>query len=201
MPSSRLTILATALALLSPLGLAACVGLGVVEQVADRSVPLAPDARFALPARPDYPDTDLLVQTVIGQYDDRRTAFQAVLELSPSRAHIVLTAASGPRIMSIDWTDAGLAIDRAALAPDELSGLDVLGDIFLSLWPHEAVAAALPAGYQVTDTEQGRTISNGEVVVVQITTEASEGGVRRSTFENLAFGYKLTIVTEQGDAP
>lgn len=201
MPPAKLKLLTLLLLLATPLALSACVGMGATQRVLDHSTPLTANARLTLPQAPDYPRTETLIQTVIGQYEDRRTAFQAVLELSPERVRIVLTAASGPRIMSIDWTDEGITIDRAAIAPDEVSGLEILGDIFLTLWPHEQVADTLPSDLFMSDAGATRSISSLDGRIVQIIHGETDAGARRTTLENHAFGYKLTIITEPAGQP
>lgn len=183
--------------------LAGCAALGVgggtarTEQLTDLHTPLTSEAMLTLPAPPAYPRTETLIQTVVGRYQDRRTAFQAVLDLSPERVSIVLTAPSGPRIMTVEWTEAGVEVERTSLAPEELSALNILGDIFLAQWPADQIAGALPDGFAVDDG-QPRTITGPGGLVVRVEQQEAADGLHRATFENLSFGYALTIVTETG---
>lgn len=202
MPSARVKLFAAVLFLATPFVASACAGMGATRQIVDRSTPLSAGARLTLPQAPNYPRTETLIQTVIGQYEDRRTAFQAVLDLSPERVHIVLTAASGPRIMSIDWTGEGITVDRAAIAPDELSGLEILGDIFLTLWPHEQVADALPSDVFMSNGGAMRFITSlDDGRIVEVINDETDAAPRRTTLRNLAFRYQLIIITEPAEQP
>ncbi len=202
MQPARLRAIVAAAVLALASGVSACAtlapnaGQGHSERLAETSAPLTADAMLNLPARPGYPRNDTLIQTVVGQYGDRRTAFQAVLELSPEQVTIVLTAPSGPRIMTIDWTAAGVAVERTSLAPEELSAINILGDVFLTSWPSDAIAAALPHGFQLRYDGDARVVSGPEGPVVRIQQGAEIDGLHRASFTHLAFGYSLTIVTE-----
>ncbi len=202
MPPARLTNTIRALLLASPLVAASCAALGrvatagQVQKLSDMSAPLTADVALTLPETPGYPVAETIIQTVVGNYGERRTSFQAILELSPDRVAIVLTAPSGPRIMSIDWTQAGVMVERTSLAPEELSALNILSDVFLSNWPDEAVSAALPSGFRLQSGVEGRIIAAPDGDVIRISPPETANGVSRTSFTHLSFGYALTIVTE-----
>jgi hypothetical protein len=175
-------------------GLAACATTSAHDA---RSLPLGRDAMLVLPASPGYPGVLNATQRVIGQYGERRAAFDAALALSPDRVLVVLTSSGGPRILSLTWTASGITENRTPLAPEDLNGLSVLGDIFLSLWPADAVQAALPADATIQEEGTTRRIVSGNRVVAEIETIERNTSGMRQRFRNLDLGYALTIITEQ----
>ncbi len=159
-------------------------------------MPLGRELSLRLPAAPDYPGMLSGVQTVAGQYGERKAAFQAALELTPVSVNIALTAINGPRILSINWTKDGIVEDRTPLAPADLRGVNVLGDIFVSMWPADRVRAALPSGVELVEDGQRRTLKAKDRTIVEVETlERSAAGMKQ-TLRNLDFGYVLNIATE-----
>ncbi|MBI1359093.1 MAG: DUF3261 domain-containing protein [Alphaproteobacteria bacterium] len=184
-------VLAAAVCLLL---LAACT---TVRPVDGETTPLGKGLDMRLPAAPGYPGHFAASQTVVGNYGERKGAFQAVLDLGPDRAQVVLTAVSGPRILGITWTSAGIVEDRTPLAPEGLKGINVLGDIFVSLWPVEAVQRAMPDGVTVSVEGNVRRVKTADRVVEEIETTEDDGATMRQELRNLDLGYRLTIVTEK----
>jgi hypothetical protein len=176
---------------------AMAAGCTTVRPVEGRVAPLGKSLELQLPATPGYPEKFDATQTIIAQYGERRTALQAVLTLSPDKADVVLTSANGPRILSITWTGKGIYEDRTALAPAELKGVNILADIFMSLWPAASVQAALPEGVTVSETAKGRTIASSGHVIVEIETLEAGAASSRQKLTNKDFGYSLTIITEK----
>ena len=174
-------------------------GCTTVRPVDGAVTPLGTGLEMRLPVAPSYPVPFSATQTVVGKYGERRAAFQAVLDFSPALAQVVLTAASGPRILSVTWTKDGIVEDRTPLAPADLKGLNVLGDIFVSLWPVEIVQAALPAGVVIAEDGGVRTVTAAGRTIVHVETLESEGVVMKQRLTNLDFGYELTIVTERSE--
>lgn len=158
--------------------------------------PLGTGLDLTLPATPNYPGAFSASQVVSAQYQDQRVTFQAVLELSPDKADIVLTAPAGPRILGIHWTRAGITEDRTLLAPSQLNALNVLGDIFISQWPLAEVRKAVPPGVDVLDVGTTRQVIGNGHVIVDIKTIRTEDGVTRQTLTQNDFGYRMVITTE-----
>lgn len=152
-----------------------------------------------LPVAPGYPEKLDATQTVVGQYGERRAAFQAILMLSPKTAEVVLTTPGGPRILSIKWTENGIIEDRTLLAPADLKGINVLGDIFVSLWPLASVRASLPPGVTVEETGSTRTVKSADRTIAEVETLEKTDALWRQKLTNLDFGYSLTIITERGE--
>ena len=166
---------------------------GAEKAPAAAVTPIGRDIQLSLPTPPGYPETASLFQTATGRKDDRKVAFQAALELSPQRVDVVILAPAGPRVLSIAWTEAGVVEDRSLIAPDGLTGLNILGDIFVSLWPLESVRAAVPTGVTVDEAGGVRRIATDGRIVLEVST--GPDGMQR-TLRNLDFGYEMTIRTE-----
>lgn len=156
--------------------------------------PIGRDIQLSLPTPPGYPEPISLFQTATGRKDHRKVAFQAALELSPDRVDVVILAPAGPRVLSILWTGEGVVEDRSLMAPDGLTGLNILADIFVSLWPLEAVEAALPAGVTVSEEGGARRIASDGRVVLEVV--SGPPGSAQQVLRNLDFGYEMTIQTE-----
>ena len=75
--------------------------------------------------------------------------------------------AMGQVAARLDWDGTTLTEDKAAWWPQEVSGSRILSDLQLTLWPVAAIQAALPAGWQLAESGNVRTLTqDGEVVTV-----------------------------------
>jgi hypothetical protein len=161
-----------------------------------QTIPLAEGLVLSLPSRPGYPEVRNLSQVVRAHYGEETGVFEAALSLSPERVEIVVTAASGPRLATITWDEDGIKEDRSLLAPGGIPVGNLLSDIFISLWPRDMVAAALPGDVDVVDeADGGRTISRAGVALIEVRPDAANPS--RRTMRNLSFGYDLLIVSAQ----
>ncbi|MET0182280.1 MAG: DUF3261 domain-containing protein [Caulobacterales bacterium] len=159
-----------------------------------REAHLSDDIAVRLPMPPAYPETRVLMQTVRAQYGDQRQAFEALLSLSPDEVEIVVTAASGPRLSTIRWDRAGVHEDRTLLVPQGMPVENILGDLFVTLWPRDAVAHALPDGVEVREeTGGGRTILAANTPLIEV--RPVEGHEDQETVRNFARNYVLTITS------
>lgn len=161
-----------------------------------RDVEFARGAVLTLPAQPGFPGPYEATQTVVARYEDRTAAFQAALAFSETEARVTLIAPSGPRILTLDWKNGAVAEDRTLLAPANLRGVDVLADIFLTMWPEETVRSALHDGVTIATDGQTRRIATADRALVEITDMSAEGFTRH-TLRNLDRGYTLSITTER----
>ena len=155
---------------------------------------IAEDVQLTLPLPPAYPETRTIVQTARAHYGDRQGALEAVVSLSPTRVVIVLTALSGPRLATITWDAKGVRAERALIAPEGVPVENILADIFVTVWPAEAVAAALPEGVTLSVVEGARSIRRGDQLIVEVIPDATDPA--RTLVRNRAFGYELTIVSQ-----
>ena len=162
-----------------------------------REVTFGRDATLTLPLTPSYPAALSATQTVVARHEERTVAFQAALELAPDAARVTLIAPSGPRILTIDWTTAGVREERTLLAPAQLRGVDVLADIFLCLWPADTVSTSLYGGLTLETDGNVRRVRAPDRVIVEITESAGEDGAIKHTLRNLDRGYTLNITTQR----
>jgi hypothetical protein len=156
---------------------------------------IARDVALTLPMPPAYPETTTIVQTGHARYGERQAAFEAVLSLAPDRAEIVLTMLGGPRLATIVWDNAGIYEDRALFVPKSVPVENIVADIFVTVWPAEAVKASLPEGTTLTVAEDGgRTISRGDEMIVTATPSPADSN--RTVVRNIPFGYEVAIVSQ-----
>ncbi|RZJ32712.1 MAG: DUF3261 domain-containing protein [Brevundimonas sp.] len=160
---------------------------------------IAPDIVLTLPSPPAYPETRTLMQSGHIRHGDRQAGFESILSLSPTEVEIVITMAGGGlRLSTIRWTAAGVRETRSPIAPDSIPVENILADIFIALWPVEAVNAALPEGVTMTETAGGgRQVRRGDALISEIVPDAVNPARRVS--RNLAFGYEVTIVSQALD--
>lgn len=154
---------------------------------------ITPEAELTLPLPPAYPNERVIQQSVEAHYGERHAAFEAIVSLAPDAVDIVVTAAGGPRLATIHWTNDGVSAERALLAPGEIPAENILSDIFISLWPEAAVRHALPDDC-VLETGEGpaRSVSCGGQDVMAISPDPERDGA--VIVRNNAFGYELHIV-------
>ncbi|WP_420471503.1 DUF3261 domain-containing protein [Brevundimonas sp. FT23042] len=160
---------------------------------------IAPDIVLTLPTPPAYPQTRTLMQAGQIRHGDRQAAFESILSLSPEEVEIVITMAGGGlRLSTIRWTAEGVLETRSPIAPDSIPVANILADIFIALWPTEAINAALPEGVTLTETaDGGRQVRRGDELVSEIRPDPANPA--RRTSRNLAFGYEVAIVSRALD--
>ena len=186
----RATIAALALTL-------ALTGCATAAKINGEATPIGKGLDMRLPVAPGYPGRFSATQILIGNYGGQKGAFQAILELSPEKASVVITAVSGPRILGLTWTSKGIIEDRTPLAPAALKGINILGDIFVALWPLDSVARAMPEGVSVTVDGAIRKVRTADRVIEEVETMPSSDAVMRQEVRNLDFGYQIAIITEK----
>ncbi len=178
------------------LALAGCAGLPDTARTPPGVAVIGRGASLVLPTPPGFPERKSLTQAVIADTHGRRMAFDAVLDLSPETVEVAVAAPSGPRLAGIAWTAAGVTPLDSKAAPKGLRSENLLADIFMTLWPRAAVAAALRPAGEVRDLPDGagRTVLVGGVPRVEIRTVKDADGGARTTVRNLDFGYTLTLI-------
>ena len=88
--------------------------------------------------------------------------------LEADASHVRMgVVAMGQVAARLDWDGATLTEERAPWWPQAVSGSRILSDLQLTLWPVAAIQAALPAGWQLAESGNVRTLTqDGEVVTV-----------------------------------
>ena len=82
--------------------------------------------------------------------------------------------AMGQVAARLDWDGVTLTEDKAAWWPQAVSGSRILSDLQLTLWPVAAIQAALPAGWQLVESGNQRTLTDDGTVVTVITRTAPQ---------------------------
>jgi hypothetical protein len=158
------------------------------------TVDIAPDIALNLPANPNSKETVNETQIIVGSYDGNSKAFRTHFLATPDQIDVVIVAFSGPRIIDVTWSDKGIVETRSPFAPDTLSGLNILADLFLVRWPEAALERALPADISVNSEGNARRIQNVDDVLVSINYDLRDDKDKTYTrLENHARNYVLNI--------
>ncbi len=160
------------------------------------------------PGRPDRPKLALspasfgrtlsLQQQVHAEYAGRTVDFDAVLDVSPDSLTLVAMAV-GQRMLTLRYDGQRLTEVRHPRLPRDVRGADILTDVQMALWPVDAVRAALPVGWTVTDSDTARTYSRDGRAVVAVSYSGSPHWRSTMTMRDLQYDYRLVIrsVTEE----
>ena len=108
--------------------------------------------------------------------------------------------AMNQRVLRMAWDGRELRVERHALLPAEVDPERILRDLQLACWPLDAVRAALPPGWTVTDagTARGLSYDGAEQVRVEGAAQACRSGV--ITIDNRREGYRLRVESrDMGD--
>jgi hypothetical protein len=153
----------------------------------------APVARLGLKLSPAALGTSISVQQHLkversGRTDDLDVALQVEPE-----AIDVVGLAFGQRVLTLHYDGKELSSWRHVMLPSQVRAEDVLEDIQLTLWPAAAIAAALPAGWRVTEQGGIRTLYLADAPVMQIVYSGMPRWSGTVVLENWRYHYKLTI--------
>jgi hypothetical protein len=160
------------------------------------AVAIAKDVVLQLPRLPGLDKPIEETQTIVGSYDGSSRAFQAQLTGDFDTLSVVMVAVAGPRIIGVDWTQNGIEETRSSFAPEQLSGLNILADIFIVRWPEADVRSALPAGTSLVTTARERRIERGGNAVITVTYDTQdENGRSMTRLTNHDRDYSLAIYT------
>ena len=114
------------------------------------------------------------------------------LEVDP--AHVKMVGlAFGQRVLSLDYDGTALKEWRHPMLPAQVRGADVLEDLQLTLWPVDAIAHALPPGWQIEEQGLKRVLRRGGDTVATITYSGTPRWQGTAVLDNLRYHYKLTI--------
>lgn len=155
-----------------------------------------PAARLGLKLAPAALGESISVQQHLRvERSGRSDELDVALEVEPQKLEMV-GLALGQRVLSLSYDGTELKSWRHAMLPSQVKAEDVLEDMQLTLWPVDAVRAALPAGWQVEEQGLRRTLSlNGETVMV-INYSGMPRWSGKLVLDNLRYQYRLTIESE-----
>ncbi|EJN09287.1 DUF3261 domain-containing protein [Herbaspirillum sp. YR522] len=153
----------------------------------------APSARLQLRLAPAALGAEIsLQQHLTVQREGRTDQLDTVLEIDARQLDLV-GLAFGQRVMSLHYDGRELTTWRHFMLPAQVQGEDVLQDVQLTLWPAESIRSALPAGWELRESEGQRTLLQGgePIAVIDYPDRKPWGG--RVVLTNLRYRYKLTI--------
>lgn len=116
----------------------------------------------------------------------------AALEVEPDHLELV-GLAFGQRVLSLSYDGKQLKSWRHVMLPAQVRAEDVLEDMQLCLWPLDAVAAALPAGWRIEEQGLRRKLYLNEDLMTTIDYTGLPRWSGTVTLNNLRFSYRLTI--------
>lgn len=157
------------------------------------SAPPSAPARLGLKLAPAALGATVSVQQHLRVERAGRTdEIDAALEVDPTHLDLV-GLAFGQRVLSLHYDGKEVTSWRHVMLPAQVRAEDVLEDMQLTLWPREAIAQALPAGWRIEDSGLRRTLLlDGEAVTV-IDYSAMPRWSGTVVLENLRYRYRLTI--------
>ncbi|MBP1204083.1 hypothetical protein JOD97_002097 [Duganella sp. 1411] len=167
--------------------------LTVVALLAGCATAPPPQARLGLKLPPAALGASISVQQHLkveraGRTDDLDVALQVEPE-----AIDVVGLAFGQRVLTMHYDGKELTSWRHVMLPSQVRPEDVLEDMQLTLWPAEAVAAALPDGWRIAEQGATRTLYLADEPIMRISYSGTPRWSGTVVLENLRYHYKLTI--------
>jgi len=109
-----------------------------------------------------------LQQHLTLQAPGREQQLDVLLEADAQHVQLGVVA-MGQVAVRLEWDGVTLTEDAAPWWPQAVSGARILSDLQLTLWPVAAIQAALPAGWQLVEAGDVRTLTDDGAVVTVIT--------------------------------
>ena len=152
-----------------------------------------PQARLGLELAPAALGTSISVQQHLKVERNGRTDdLDVALQVEPEAIDVV-GLAFGQRVLTLHYDGKELTSWRHVMLPSQVRAEDVLEDMQLTLWPAEAIAAALPQGWRVAEQGATRTLYLLDEPILQIAYSNNPRWSGTVVLENLRYHYKLTI--------
>ncbi|HEX7641732.1 MAG TPA: DUF3261 domain-containing protein [Burkholderiaceae bacterium] len=169
-------------------GLAAC-----------SSTPPAQPGRLELRLAPAALGASVAVQQHLRVERENRTDdLDAALEIDAEHVELV-GLALGQRVLTLNYNGTELTSWRHALLPSQVRAEDVLEDLQLTLWPVEAIRAALPGGWRIEEDGLHRALYQGEDLVATIDYSGTPRWSGKTVLDNRRYHYRLTVVSVSND--
>jgi hypothetical protein len=152
-----------------------------------------PAARLGLKLPPAALGQSISVQQHLKVERNGRTDdLDVALQVEPEAIDVV-GLAFGQRVLTLHYDGKELTSWRHMMLPSQVRAEDVLEDMQLTLWPADAIAAALPPGWRVAEQGARRTLYLDDKPVMEIAYSGSPRWSGTVVLENLRYHYKLTI--------
>jgi hypothetical protein len=137
-----------------------------------------------------------LMQLIQVQAGGTQFQFEALLEADEASLRLAVLAFGRPMVRLI-WDGQVLRQDAAPQWPAAVSAERMLSDLTLALWPADAVAAALPAGWSLRHDADGREL-RWQGTAVQRVRQVESAVIE---LEHLALRYRMRIESRTPPAP
>jgi hypothetical protein len=172
----------------------------IVPVKVDPSAPMiGPGQRLTLPRPADLGRSILATQLVTVRAYGQSFVMEMNLSVTPQGATLIGLDSVGRRAITITWNDQGVSAETAPWVPDSLRPGSMLADIIMIYWPEAVVRKALPAGGEVLQDANGRTIRlNGQDVLrVDHSWAAGAKWNGNLRYTNLAWGYEIDVQSSE----
>ncbi len=136
------------------------------------------------------------VQLVTLAHSGQIVSIELRLSITADQFKLVAQDMLGQRLMTIDWTNNGVAFTRAPNLPPSVSPADLLTDLVAICWPEALVRQALEqTGNQLTVRGNQRTILSGGRETMVATRGWQDGApwTGRLSYRNLRAGYIVDV--------
>lgn len=159
------------------------------------STPPAQPGRLDLKLAPAAFGASIAVQQHLKVERDGRTDdLDAALEIDADHVELV-GLALGQRVLTLNYNGKELTSWRHALLPSQVRAEDVLEDLQLTLWPAEAIRAALPTGWRIEEGGLHRMLYQGDELVAAIDYSGMPRWNGKTVLDNRRYHYRLTVLS------
>ncbi|MBF6023356.1 DUF3261 domain-containing protein [Lysobacter niastensis] len=121
-------------------------------------------------------------------FGQQQRDLDALLEVDAQEVRLAVQAL-GQSGVRLSWDGTELQQQRAPWLPPSVRGERVLSDLQFTLWPADAIRAALPAPWTLNEDGHTRRLERDGIVWLQVDRE----GPGRYLLDNRAEGYRLQI--------
>jgi hypothetical protein len=157
----------------------------------------APVARLNLKLAPAALGASISLQQHLKvERNGRIDELDAAIEIDDKRVDLV-GLAFGQRVLTLHYDGKQLTTWRHLMLPAQVRADDVLEDMQLALWPVEAIAARLPAGWRVEEDGMLRRLYLEQELVTTIAYSAVPRWNGTIKMNNLRYNYRLTIESSE----
>jgi hypothetical protein len=165
------------------------------------STPPAQSGRLNLKLAPaTLGATIALQQHLKVERENRTDDLDAAVEIDADHVELV-GLALGQRVLTLNYNGKELTSWRHVLLPSQVRAEDVLEDLQLTLWPADAIRAALPPGWRVEEEGLHRTLYQGDEIVATVDYSGMPRWSGKTVLDNRRYHYRLTVlsVTEESN--
>jgi len=157
------------------------------------AVEFVPGVNFDIPPPSAFGGHIDALQIVTARHGGDSRTFEARLSVTSDSLLLVATDSTGRRLMTINWHNGALAVERAPGVPDDLKPENIVMDIVFMYWPPAAIRGGLGIGGSLAVSERHRTISANERELVTITYDHADPWTGLSRLRNHVWNYEIEV--------